>query len=156
MKRGLLVLAMILSLWPVGAIAASALSESSATSAESDSSVSYDDEGGTTVAIDDQGAERKVTLPVEVGGKTYECPVGTSEKRAIYDGLAGRIEAALQDVRRDADRIEARYPDGVAPHSTVRRYSALISREKRLITRFNRAAAKSNAILESDCTAAAE
>lgn len=155
MKRGLLVLAMLLSLWPVAAIGASALSDSSETYAEPNASVTYDDSGGATVAVDDQGAAREVALPVVVGGVTYDCPIDTNEKRAPYDRLAGRMKVALEDVRRDADRIEARYPDGVAPASIVSQHSALVAREKRLIARFNRAVAKSNAVLDSDCTLAA-
>lgn len=155
MKRGVLVLAMILSLWPLGAIAASAFSESSTTYTDANSSVTYDDEAGATVAVADQGADQKATLPIEVGGTTYDCPLDINEKRAPYDGLAGRMEVALRSVRRDADGIEARYPEGVAPHSVVQEHNALVSREKRLIARFNRAVAKSNAILDSDCTAAA-
>jgi hypothetical protein len=106
------------------------------------------------VAVKDPVADRNATLPVEVDGTTYQCPLGTNEKRAPYDSLAGRMQIEIEDVRQDLDRIEARYPEHVAPPTVVRRNNALVSRENRLIARYNRAIAKSNAILKSDCTAA--
>lgn len=157
MRRVLLLGAMLLSLWPVGAIAASAFSESSTTYAEGDSAVTYRDDGDATVTVGDRdnGPAKAVTLPIEVGGTTYRCPLDVNKRRAPYDGLAGRTKADIEDVKRELDRIGTRYPDGVAPSAVVRRYNSLRSREKRLIARFNGAIDTSNAILESDCTVAA-
>jgi hypothetical protein len=157
MKRVLLLASMLLSLWPVGAIAASAFSESSTTYTEGDSAVTYRDDGDATVTIgqSDTGSAKAVTLPIEAGGTTYSCPLDVNEKRAPYDGVAGRTKADIQDVKRELDRLGARYPAGVAPSAIVRRYNSLRSREKRLIARFNGAIDKSNAILESYCTVAA-
>jgi hypothetical protein len=114
--------------------------------------VSYGDDGTPTVTVDNHGQKSKVTLPLEVNGKTYTCPAGTREKRAPYDVAAGKVLITLRQVRRQEAAIEKRHPGRTAPAAVADRYNALVSREGRLVRAYNRQVDKANAIIDSDCT----
>lgn len=114
--------------------------------------VTYDDNGTAKVTITDHGAKRTVTLPTEVGGKSFSCPAGTSDKLSPIDELSGRIQLTLQDVRREEKAIEERYPGRTVPRAIVTQYKALVSRDDRLVARFNRSTDAHNAVIDSDCS----
>lgn len=114
--------------------------------------VTYDDNGSAEVTITDHGTKRTVTLPTEAGGKAFHCPAGTRETVAAIDELSGRIQLTLQDVRRDEKAIEDRYPGRTAPKAIISKYNALMRRDDRLVTRFNRSTDDHNAVLDSECS----
>ncbi len=114
--------------------------------------VTYGDDGTATVTIEDHGTKHTVTLPMEVGGKSYSCPSATQDKISSYDVNAGRIKLTLQQVRRQEKVIDKRHPGRTAPKAVARRYNKLLRRDDDLVDRFNSAVDDRNAILRTDCT----
>ncbi|MDP2709624.1 MAG: hypothetical protein Q8O56_00275 [Solirubrobacteraceae bacterium] len=115
--------------------------------------VTYDRDGNATVTVNDQGIERKVTIAGDPNSPKFDCPDGIEEKLSPYDILAGKMQLASDDTRKDMTALERRHPDSAAaPKSVIAKWEALQARDKRLVARYNRAVDKRNAILDTDCT----
>ncbi len=114
-------------------------------------SVAYNPDGSATVTIDDHGKKTTVNLPMEVGGKSYDCPDGIDDKLSPYDVRAGRITLTLRQVRKQEKAIEKAHPDGNASKAVSQRYVRLTRKDDRLVDLFNDTVDERNAILERDC-----
>jgi hypothetical protein len=76
-----------------------------------------------------------------------------TDKLSTIDGLLGRIQLTLEDVRRDEKAIEDRYPERTAPpKAIVSEYEAFARRDDRLVAKFNRATKDHDAVIDSDCS----
>lgn len=115
--------------------------------------VIYNHNGSTTVRIKDAKTGRVETVNIGGGGKSYSCPAGTNKKLEPYDLEAGRIKLTVLRVRHLERRIELRYPGHNAPAAVALRYNALLRRDDRLVSAFNRMVDAHNAIISRDCTA---
>ena len=115
--------------------------------------VTYDQNGTATVKITDKktGVERTVKLKGDPNGPTYSCPSSVTDDLEASDIRAGRVKITLRPVSAKIRKIERRYPNSVAPGDVVKKYKALVVREKRLIKAFNNATAEHNATLKSEC-----
>ena len=113
--------------------------------------IHYSNNGSATVKVKDHGVTRTVKLG-GAGGATYSCPAGTEDKLKPIDITSGRIKITLQDVRSQLRRLDAQYPNHVAPGPVVTRYNGLIRREHALVTAFNNSVAQHNQTIQSDCT----
>jgi hypothetical protein len=117
-------------------------------------SVVYDNGGDATVKIRNEktGVVQSVTIGGD--GQRFSCPAGTREKLEAHTIQAGRIKITQQQVRRQLRKLEAKYPDNVAPGPVVDRYNALVRRDERLLDAYNAEVDAHNAILDRDCTPA--
>ena len=115
--------------------------------------VVYNSDGTATVKVKDKktGVEQTVRLYDNPGGKTYHCPPGTDDKLSPHDIRAGRIKLTLRQIRRQERKLEARYPDHTAPAPVADRFNALLRRDDRLVSAYNRTVDTRNAILKADC-----
>lgn len=114
--------------------------------------VTYGDDGTATVTIDDHGTKQTVSLPMEIGGKSYRCPDDTEAKISAFDINAGRIKLTLQRVRQQEKVIDKRHPGRTVPKRVAVKYNKLLRRDDVLVDRFNSAVDERNAILRTDCT----
>jgi hypothetical protein len=114
--------------------------------------VAYNHNGSTTVRIKDAKTGKVESVNIAGVGKPFTCPAGTRNKLEPYDLTAGRIKLTLRGVRRIERRIELRYPSHHAPDAVARRYNALLRRDGRLVSAFNRTVDAHNEIINRDCT----
>jgi hypothetical protein len=112
--------------------------------------VAYDDDGTAKVTITDKSGHKE-TVTISGGGKSFSCPDGTDAKLEPIDIEAGRAKITLRNVRKSMNTIEKRYPDHRAPTKVVNRYNRLVTREGKLVTAYNGAIDRHNAVLKSDC-----
>jgi hypothetical protein len=162
MNRGLLPFAMLVSLWPVGFIALSLATASAGSNSDSTNvGVTVPSESPAPAAT-----PKTTTVPLKVGGKTYQCPRGTRKKLNPIDQRLGAVKLKLTSVRRElrhavrrVKELDKLYPGKNAPtQAIVDEYNGLLrtgrrleSREGRLVTAYNDAVHEANSILESDC-----
>ena len=114
-------------------------------------SVAYNPDGSATVTIDDHGKQMKVDLPMEAGGKSYNCPDGVDDTLEPFDVRAGRITLTLRQVRKQEKAIEKAHPGRTATKAVARKYNRLAAKDDRLVDLFNDTVDERNAILERDC-----
>lgn len=114
--------------------------------------VIYNHNGSTTVRVKDSKTGKVESVDIGGAGKAFSCPAGTHNKLEPYDLEAGRIQLTLLRVRSVERGIERRYPGHHAPTVVARRYNALLRRDDRLVSAFNRVVDAHNAILSRDCT----
>jgi hypothetical protein len=163
MKRHLLPVAMLVSLWPVGFIGVSFATASKHGRRKSES---------VTVTVQSTASapatqNKKATVRLRFDGKTYECRAGTANKLHPIDERAGGLQLELTSVRRTLAQTVRRlkeldklYPDHTAPtQAIVNNYNGLVRKERRLAAResslvhaYNDAANAHNHVLESDCS----
>jgi hypothetical protein len=149
MSRVGLVVALILSLWPVGAIAASIANNTTGSGSASTS----DSSGGTTVnAVEPAtGTIKKVRLSGP-GGKTYYCPVRLTNRLDTLDRKAAQLKLKLQGLRKNERKFAKQHPGKTLPAGPYRRWKALHRDDDRFVAAFNRAVDKHNATLRRECT----
>jgi hypothetical protein len=164
MRRVLLVVSMLVSLWPVGFIGVSfaTASKHSRPTSESVTVTVPSTAGAPTTA-----KENKATIPLSSDGKTYYCPAGTANKLHPIDERAGGLQLELTSVRRSLAQTIGRlkeldklYPGHTAPTQAIvneyngllRKGRALDARENRLVRAYNDAVDAHNQILRTDCS----
>ena len=116
-------------------------------------SVVHNDDGSSTVTVDDRGRKSTVTIAAD-GGQRYSCPKGVEAQLDPVTVRMGRIKLTLDRVRRQEKAIERAYPNSTAPERVIKRYDKLFERDRRLVTAYNDAVDEHAGILRSDCTAA--
>lgn len=149
--RRLLPLAMLVSLWPVGAVA---VSIAAASTHKSSQSVTVTGPSGS-----------KTTVHLNLNGKTYECPLGTGDKLKPVDQQIGELQVTLKSVRSQLRsklarlrQLDSQYPGHTAPKPIADEYNGLLrtgrrleAQETQLVTRYNAAVDQHNHIITSNC-----
>ena len=113
--------------------------------------VVHNDDGSSTVKLNDGGHTSKVTIAA--GGKEYSCPPGVEDDLDRVLVRIGRMKLALDKLRRREKAIEAAHPEEIPSAHVIERYNKLSNRDDRLVDAYNRAVDEHNAILASRCTA---
>jgi hypothetical protein len=158
MRRFLLVLAMLFSLWPIALVAAAATTAGNSRSGTENVEV-------TPPATPSAPAEKTQTVKLKLSGRTYTCPIGINDKLNPYRQAAGELQLQLTSLRASLQVKEARlraldkqYPGKEAPSSVADAYNALarsvraeIAREARFVHAFNREVEAHNHLIESEC-----
>src|SRR3954466_16164404 len=80
-------------------------------------SVAYNQHGDAIVKIKGKDGHVQTVSIKASGGATFSCPSGTRDRLAPLDIKAGRIKLTLQQVRRQENQLERRYPTHEAPHA---------------------------------------
>lgn len=115
-------------------------------------SVVYDHHGNATVKITNKSGQVQTVHIGGAGGRMYSCSARTNNELSRYDIALGRIKLTLKPVRRSERQIGLRYPGHQAPDSVVRRFNALVRRDRQLVRAYNKEVAARNAILVRDCS----
>ena len=113
--------------------------------------VVHNDDGSSTVKLNDGGHTSKVTIAA--GGKEYSCPRGVEDDLDRVLVRIGRMKLALDKLRRREKAIEGAHPEEIPSAHVIVRYNKLADRDDRLVDAYNRAVDEHNAILASHCTA---
>ncbi len=161
MKRRLLPVAMLVSLWPLAFIAVS-LANASQHHRQGSETVTVNRPSTTSVSA----AKKPATVRLRVAGKTYDCPPGTADKLHPVDQTLGKLQLdlgttrhELRDKLRQLHRLDKRYPDHTAPTQAVAdEYNRLLStarrldaREGRLVRSYNSGTDEHNRIVDTNC-----
>ena len=160
MKRRLLPVAMLFSLWPLAFIAVS-LANASQHQRQSTETVTVNRPSTTSVSA----AKKPATVRLRVG-KTYDCPPGTADKLHPVDQTLGKLQLdlgttrqELHDELRQLHQLDKRYPDHTAPTQAVadeykrllRTARSLDAREGRLVRSYNSGVDDHNRIVDTNC-----
>ncbi|MGH2959048.1 MAG: hypothetical protein ACRDKE_05545 [Solirubrobacterales bacterium] len=112
-------------------------------------SVVQNEDGSSTVTIDDHG--KKSTVTISGDGKQYSCPSDVGEN---FDEMAirlGRDEITSRRIRRQLRKIDRAHPGKTAPEAVAKRYNSLVEREKRITRDYNKIVDQHNDVLKSEC-----
>jgi hypothetical protein len=113
-------------------------------------SVAYNKHGATVQIKGPNGQTQTVHLAF--GKKHFQCPSGEDSKLNPVLIRQGRIKLTVNSLETQLERIDHKYPGKHAPHSVVMRYTADVSRGKRLLKAYRASVHEYNAMLTRDCT----
>jgi hypothetical protein len=157
-RRALLVLAMLVSLWPVAVVALAATASSNSGGGTQDVVV-------TTPESTNGPPVQPQTVKIKVGGRTYRCPIRTEDHLKPDKQTLGDLElklktlsASLRAKEARLRKLDTRYPGRSAPASVADEYNTLLrstragtAREDRLVRDYNEVVHRYNDIIESEC-----
>ena len=160
MRHALLVLAMVVSLWPVGAIAASVMSGDSSTS--SDSSYAGSDRTTTNDTTTEDSSTESTPAPTPEApsavttspdGRTFRC-VGSGLLADLHEADASITQARkrLRAMKRELRQLDRKYPGKAAPAAAADRYNYVVRTYNARLELDNKRVRAYNRKLERECT----
>jgi hypothetical protein len=160
MTKILLILAMSVSLWPVGMIVVTAAGGSSGAdtaSAPTDTAGAAALAGAqpateTPTSTSTPGPRTAATHTVETNGKTFSCSLLVLAPIDAAAARSKREKSSFTRLKRAINRINRQYPGKTAPASVANRFNSLLARYDASVTRFNADVDHYNRLLKDKCT----